>query len=229
MAVPASLPVPVLIPVNRLSRAKGRLADFLEAEERAELALATLKTVLAAVRDAHLRPVVLTADPRVADVVGGNTEVLLEDPALSGLNAQLERAVAVLGGDELMILHADLPLATGPAIAAVIAAAAAAPSVTIVRSGDGGTNVMFLRPSGRFPLAYGPHSAAAHQAGARRAYMAFREVHDHTLALDLDTPDDIRTLLGLKEGRTSRAGQLLLGIRAPARLAHPSHPTEPRP
>ncbi len=229
MTVPAHPPVPVLIPVNRLSRAKGRLADLLEAEERAELALATLKTVLSAVRDAHLRPVVLTADPRVADVVGGNTEVLLEDPALSGLNPQLERAVAILGDDELLILHADLPLATGAAIAAVIAAPAPAPSVTIVRSGDGGTNVMFLRPPGRFPLAYGPHSAAAHQAAAARAHVAFLEVHDHTLALDLDTPDDIRTLLGLEEGRASHAGQLLLAIRAPTRLDHPSHPTEPRP
>ncbi|MBI5949556.1 MAG: 2-phospho-L-lactate guanylyltransferase [Chloroflexi bacterium] len=221
MADPASPPIPVLIPVNRLDRAKGRLADFLDAGERAELALATLKTVLTAVLDAHLRPVVLTADPSVAGAVGATGEVLLEDPALSGLNAQLERAVTVLGGDELMILHADLPLAAGAAITAVVAAAAAGPSVTIVRSGDGGTNLMLLRPPGRFPLAYGPHSAAAHRAGAARAHMAFREVSDHTLALDLDTPDDIRTLLGLKEGRTSRAGLLLLAIHAPARLAAP--------
>ena len=218
MPISPAPPLPVLIPVNRLAVAKGRLSDFLEADERAELALATLKTVLAAARDAHLRPVVLTADSRVADVVGGNAEVLLEDPALDGLNPQLQRAAATLGGDELLILHADLPLATGAAISAVIAAAAAAPSVTIVRSGDGGTNVMLLRPPGRFPLAYGPRSAAAHRAAAVRAYMTFREFHDHTLALDLDTAADIRTLLGLREGRTSRAGQFLLGIRAPARL-----------
>jgi len=199
----------VLIPVNGLERAKGRLAEMLSPGQRAELALATLGTVLGAVEEAGGRGYVLTADRRVAEVVAGRAALMVEREEAAGLNAQLEAAVAELGGDELLILHADLPLATGKDIRAVAAAARTAPSATMVISPDGGTNAMLLRPPGRFALAYGKGSAASHGAAAEAAGMAIVAVEAPGLALDLDTADDLERLLATAAGRQSDAGQLL--------------------
>ena len=81
---------PVLIPVNDLARAKGRLAGLLSPEEREQLALITLQTVLhAAGPDA----IVLTPDERIAGLVAGRARVLLESPKARGLNGQLEFAL----------------------------------------------------------------------------------------------------------------------------------------
>ncbi len=202
--------VPIIIPVNRLDRAKGRLAELLTPDERETLTIATLRTVLAAVREAGMRPMVLAADPRLAELLDPGLTIVAEDPSASGLNEQLEVALAATREPAVLILHADLPLATGPALRAVLAAAGAEESVALVRSPDGGTNAMLLRPPGRFALAYGPGSFAAHLEVAERAGLRAVVVESPELALDLDTPADLRTLLSTPEGRASAAGRLLL-------------------
>jgi 2-phospho-L-lactate guanylyltransferase len=208
--------VKVLIPVNALDRAKGRLADVLGPEDRARLAIATVRTVIDAVRAAGCEALVLTRDRRIRTEVEERARVIEEDPAAIGLNAQLESALARLaaGGvlDEILVLHADLPLASEVGIRAVLAAAPPALSATLVRSSDGGTNAMLLRPPGRFPLAYGADSFGRHAAAARAAGMAVVEVDAPSLALDLDTAADIERLMSVPGGRESAAGRLLEGL-----------------
>ena len=211
------MPTTVLIPVNRLDRAKGRLAALLEPEERAELVRQSLAVVLAAVEDAGMEAVVLTSDEAVeAEVPAG---VLGEDPELQGLSAQLERAAESLGVEELLILHADLPLITAQALRDLVAQAPPAPSATLVRPGDGGTNAMLLRPPGRFPLAYGRGSGDLHEAAARQAGVAVRRADAPALALDLDTPADVRALLSTAAGRATAAGRYLVEIGIEGREA----------
>ena len=202
-----------LVPVSTLASAKGRLAGVLTDVERRALALTTLATVLEAVRDAGGEAFVLTRDPLVAAEASARAAVIGEDPQAEGLNAQLERAVAQLDGRELLILHADLPLANGDAVRRLVEAAPPARSVTLVRSRDGGTNAMLLRPPGRFPLRYGPDSARQHEGEARRAgfRVAFADVPE--LSLDLDTPEDLRAFLALPGAERTPAGALLLRWR----------------
>lgn len=202
----------VLVPVNRLDRAKGRLAESLTPGERSALAIATLRTVLEACRDAGLRTIVLTADPAVGPIAAEwDAEVHDETPTARGLNGQLEAAIAAIeappGG--LLILHADLPLATGKALRAFVAAAPPPSSVTMVRSGDGGTNAMLLRPPGRFALAYGTNSFALHEAASEAAGIAVTVVEDDRLALDLDTPADIAAFLARDDARGTRAAAVM--------------------
>lgn len=211
----------VLVPVNRLDRAKGRLATLLTAEERSALALATLNTVLDGLKS--FEAVVLTADPDVIHATAGRAEVLPESPDVAGLNAQLEFAVAHLlaagrGANELAILHADLPLFLGGAISFLQDSIAGAPVVAISPSGDGGTNAMIMRPPGRFPLCYGIDSAARHQAAAAEAGFRVVVAPSPALELDLDTPDDVRELLSTHAGRETRAGLLLLAMGVDDRL-----------
>ncbi len=209
----------VLIPVNRLDRAKGRLAALLEPSERADLVRRSLGTVLEAVAGAGLEAVVLTSDEAVTAILPADVRVLSEKLHLQGLSPQLENAAERLGVDELLILHADLPLATAEALRDLVEQAPEAPSVTLVRPGDGGTNAMLLRPPGRFPLAYGKGSGDLHEASARQAGLAVRRAEAPALALDLDTPADVRTLLAEPAGRACRAGRYLLGIGVEGREA----------
>ena len=209
----------VLIPVNRLDRAKGRLAALLEPEERAELVRRSLAAVLAAVEGAGMAAVVLTSDETVAAQMPAGVRALGEDPDLRGLSAQVERASGLLAVEELLILHADLPLVTAEALRELVAQAPDAPSATLVRPGDGGTNAMLLRPPGRFALAYGQGSGDLHEAAAREAGLAVRRTDVPPLALDLDTPADVRELLSTAEGRASEAGRYLVEIGIEGREA----------
>ena len=207
-----------LIPVNRLERAKGRLADTLDASVREALARATFATVLDAACAAFAEVAVLTADAAAgAMATAAGARVIAEDPAASGLNAQPEHALAGLGQPEggIAILHADLPLATGELFAAFAAAAPPAPSVTLVRSLDGGTNLMLLRPPGRFALAYGPGSYELHVDAAAAAGMTVTAFDRAELELDIDTPADLATFLAAPGAGETAAGILLRGLDLP--------------
>ncbi|MEJ5221107.1 MAG: 2-phospho-L-lactate guanylyltransferase [Tepidiforma sp.] len=213
--------LPVLIPVNRLDRAKGRLAPLLTEAEREELSLITAETVAHA---AGAAAVILTADPRVRERMAGRYRVLEEDPAAEGLNAQLEAAIARLRADgtiadRLLILHADLPLVRGWTIETLDAEDPGPGSAVLVCSADGGTNAMLLHPPGRFPLAYGPGSFERHAAAARAAGMQVIESDNRELKLDLDTPADVAELLRTARGQQTAAGHYLLAIGADRRLA----------
>ena len=217
--------LPALIPVNRLDRAKGRLAPFLTPAERAELALATFETVLEAVRGAGWTPVVLTSDDTVRAAAGPNAVVLGEGSPFLGLNAELEGALLRLQpafpqptDPRLLVVHADLPLASAAAIRALCGEAREAASAVAVCSADGGTNIMLLRPPGLFAFAFGRESYVQHEARAAQAGLRWVRHESATLSLDLDTPADLLTLLDAPGGATSRAGKLLVRWRIRGRL-----------
>jgi len=226
--------VDILIPVNRLDRAKTRLAGLLTPGERRQLALLTLSVVLEAARPGG-SVVVLSADDRSLLPLDG-ARFIEEDRHLVGLNAQLEAAIARMGPpDDLLILHADLPLATPEAIARLGGApsppaplqttrerGAKVGSVTAVRSADGGTNAMLLGPPGRFALGYGPGSFDKHMVAALGAGMAFSEHRNEALSLDLDSPADILALLAMPEARESPVTTYLRGLHLEAREGWPA-------
>lgn len=214
----SSVALRVVIPVNRLDRAKGRLAELLTPGEREQLALATLDTVLRAVNEAGFEPVVLSADESLGERLEKQTTIVAESPEASGLNGQLEALLGTFHGEDVLILHADLPLASARALRNLVEAAPRSPSCTLVRSLDGGTNAMLVSRAGGFALAYGAGSFAKHEAAARAAGYAVHEFTDDALSLDLDTPADLRILLESEAGRASAAGRLLASLDVASRL-----------
>lgn len=203
---------PVLIPVNLLERAKGRLATLLTPAQRRQLATITLRTVVDAAEAAGGKVTILTADPAVAGLKLA-AEIVDESADVQGLNPQLMRwLVDHAGLPELLILHADLPLATAEAIRSLCRTTLPAPCAIAVQSPDGGTNAMLLRPPGRMSLAYGPGSFGLHRHAAASAGYSFREHLSPALRLDLDTPGDVDALLSTSAGRASAAGRYLMDI-----------------
>lgn len=201
-----------LIPVKQLSEAKMRLAPALDATLRAELALAMLTDVIEACTAAQRFDMIA--------VVSGDSEVfwrareagakpIAEPATLSGLNEGLTFAQRYLArrvaADELLILPADIPLATAGDIAAVIDALAEAPRrAAIVRARDGGTNALAMRPAEAVPMRFGPASADAHLSAAADAGIEAVELALERIAFDVDGPDDLAALPDLPVGAATR-------------------------
>jgi 2-phospho-L-lactate guanylyltransferase len=188
------MPVP-LVPLKALAEAKGRLAPEVGPLQRRLLAIAMFEDVIAALQavPALAAPVVVSPDREVwrrADAMG--CRVVEEPPGAGDLNAALAAAAKAAGvgnGSPLLVVAADLPLASAAGLERVLAAGA---PVTVVPSADGaGTNVLAWRDPASFAPSFGPDSAARHLAvpGAVR-------VDDPGLSLDVDTVEDLRAVAG---------------------------------
>ena len=213
-----------LIPLKPPTEAKARLAGLLSPDERAQLARVTFLTVADALLAAAVPFVVLTPNViAAADLTAGRCTVIEEQPSVRGFSAQLQAALdgtSFAKSDTVLILHADLPLATPNAVRLLVSAARKHEGcVTMVESADGGTNAMILPLPRLFALHYGRDSFALHAAAVRASGLGVHVHRSAQLALDLDTAADVRSLFATSRGRKSPAGRLLLAMGADARLA----------
>jgi 2-phospho-L-lactate guanylyltransferase len=175
-----------LVPVKGFGSAKRRLAPALGPSERADLARAMAEHVLAAT--APLVAAVVCDDPDVARWALEHGALLLEEPGL-GLNGAVTAGVDALasaGADEVLVVHADLPYASG------LAGLAGAGGVTLVPDRrDDGTNVACVPAHAGFRFSYGPGSFERHCAEATRLQLELRIVREPDLTWDVDLPSDL--------------------------------------
>jgi 2-phospho-L-lactate guanylyltransferase len=141
---------------------------------------------------AHPLPVaVVCDDPEVEAWARSLGAMVLSEPG-RGLNGAVSEGVARLasaGATEIMVAHADLPLAEG------LVALAGFDGVTLVPDRHGkGTNVVCIPATLDFRFAYGPGSFVRHQREVARLGVALRIIHEPLLALDVDVPDDLLAL-----------------------------------
>ena len=158
------MPVP-LVPLKALAEAKGRLAPAVGPLQRRLLAIAMFEDVIAALQAVPglADPVVVSPDREVwrrADAMG--CRVVEEPPGAGDLNAALASAAGAGDGSPLLVVAADLPLASAAGLERVLAAEA---PVAVVPSADGGgTNVLAWRDPASFAPSFGADSAARHLA-----------------------------------------------------------------
>lgn len=192
-----------LIPVKELAQAKARLAPVLDDAARRRLALALFRDVLAAaLACAALDAVaVVTRDEEVLTLAReAGAEGLAEPGVLNEALTSAAETLARRDGDRLVVLAADLPLATSDDIAAVAQARA---DIAVAPSRDGGTNALALPlPVGAGAFRFGVDSARRHLAGAEEAGLRSLRLDLPNLAFDLDTPEDLAELRRIAtEGR----------------------------
>lgn len=176
----------VLVPVKSFSEAKRRLAPALDRHQRAELARTMAERVLAAA--APLPVAVVCDDPLVAEWARAHGAAVIDEPG-RGLDGAVTAGVAWLehaGADEVVVAHADLPMAANLVDLTGFAGISLVPD----RRRDG-TNVVCLPAGSGFRFAYGPGSFARHLAEAMRLDMAFRVLDEPQLAWDVDVPADL--------------------------------------
>jgi 2-phospho-L-lactate/phosphoenolpyruvate guanylyltransferase len=192
-------PLPVLsgcvalVPVKGFSEAKRRLAPALGPKERADLARSMAEHVLLAT--APLVTAVVCDDPEVARWAREHGALVLEEPG-RGLNGAVTagvNALAAAGAESVLVVHADLPLASG------LAGLAEFDGVTLVPDRrEDGTNIVCIPASAGFRFSYGPGSFTRHCAEAERLGFVPRIVREPLLAWDVDVPSDLPAGLGPK-------------------------------
>lgn len=169
----------LIIPVRSFD-GMSRLARSMAPSERSRLArrlaIATVDASLAAVTEV----IVVTADDAVGTTLEQRGATIVDDPG-GGLDAAADAGRAAAGGGTWIVVHADLPLITASAVAAVADLVERGATV-LVPSLDGGTNVVGGR--GPFTFSFGPGSFHRHLAAHTDATV----VVDPRLMVDLDTP-----------------------------------------
>ncbi|MDX1580574.1 MAG: 2-phospho-L-lactate guanylyltransferase [Alphaproteobacteria bacterium] len=211
------MPVWAVLPVKGAKGAKGRLAPALSGAEREALVRAMLDDVLTALEGSEsLDGVALVSrDEEIRALAKARGHRFIAEDG-DGLNPALELAAKVLmddSVDRLLILHGDLPCLEAEDIEAMVHALEMredmGPAVVLAPAeGDGGTNALAACPPDAIRFHFGINSFTLHVAEAEGAGIAPAVLKRPGLALDIDTVEDLLTLLQTA-GKSATARYLL--------------------
>ncbi|MGE5138593.1 MAG: 2-phospho-L-lactate guanylyltransferase [Rudaea sp.] len=188
-------PILAVVPCKPFAEAKQRLAQVLDAGERADLSRRLLEHALAVLSRARgiSRVAVVSRDDEVLRVARGRGAWAIWE-AQAGLNVALEQAtrVAVANGFRgVLILPADLPNVETREVEEIVALAQTPPCVVIAPAQrDEGTNALLVRPAGFIDYAFGEKSSVEHRRRAEAAGARVEVYRSPGLAFDLDLPED---------------------------------------
>lgn len=187
-----------IVPIKRFGSAKSRLAGTSAEGLRPALAEAMLIDVLSELgRCERLeRIVVVSGEPSAAriatdfgaDRVDDADDAGHSEAAVAGLTHAMDRGAALV-----VLLPGDCPLVRAAEIDALIADRGAGVAVIPDRHGSG-TNGLVLSPPDAITPAFGPGSRERHLELARTAGVGAEVAEIPSLALDLDTGDDLTEL-----------------------------------
>jgi len=186
-----------VIPVGELERAKSRLGEVLDAEERRDLVIGMLERTLAATMASPriAETLVVTPDAEVATMAraAGARAIRQADRGLNHGLDEARKAAIDKDATALLVLPADLPGVSPEAVDALLATldVTGPPLVAIVPDRHGrGTNSLLLAPPDVIDFAFGGDSRVAHHHAAEAASIRVVEL-DGPLSLDIDTPEDL--------------------------------------
>jgi len=197
-----------ILPVKSFSAAKQRLSDVLGAGSRQALAQAMFSDVLGSLRRVPGidEIAVVTADKTAESAASGDRVRVLEDTEQAGQSKAALigiRYALAAGYERALLVPGDTPLLDPGELAGLIAGTRA---VVIVPDRHGsGTNALVLSPPDAIEPSFGPGSFARHVAAAESAGVPHRVEAVPTLALDVDTPDDLAELAAVLDGRRGQA------------------------
>ncbi|HEY8000476.1 MAG: 2-phospho-L-lactate guanylyltransferase [Vicinamibacteria bacterium] len=205
-----------IIPVKRFGAAKQRLLDRLDRPQRADLVKAMLADVLIAVSatESIERLIVVTGESRAERIAlrhAQRTKTPLEvmrDPDDRGHSQAatlgIIRALS-LGAECSALLPGDCPLLDPAELDAALARMCPGRVAVIPDRHGTGTNGLLLSPADAIGPAFGEDSAERHRERAERAGYEVATESLSSLALDLDTPDDLAALAAELAANPERA------------------------
>lgn len=201
-----------ILPVKSFSRAKRRLEPELDPQSREELVEAMLSDVLAALgRTAVDGVLVISASATAQRLAQAHGARVLEDRE-RGHNAAATlgvQAALASGAQRALLVPGDCPALDPDELDELLARPVSPPSALIVPDRHGtGTNALLLTPPDALAPSFGPGSAQRHLADARAAEIHGELVEVPSLALDIDTAEDLTALASLSE-RALRTHELL--------------------
>ena len=202
------VPTWALVPVKNLDSAKQRLGACLGAD-RAGFTLAMLEDVLIALNDSRKvrRVAIVTADTQVAEMGKAYGAVLINEVFPDGMNQAIHLGMETLrklGARRVLVIPADVPLATGAEIDRLMLelelqrALTGNPAIGIGPSADqNGTNFLCLPTGCHFEFHYGHDSYRQHQGEGMANALTPVALMSSTLARDIDHAQDVYDLIAL--------------------------------
>jgi len=201
----------ILVPVKNLSGAKQRLASLLDQATRTELAQAMLLDVLETLASWQGRPEValVTSDPFARELARRFAFEVIHDAANRSETDAIEMATGICQAREMnftLVIPGDIPLIQAWELQRILEVAPERGGSVLSPAGDDrGTNAVFRRPAGLFPLRFGNDSFKPHLAAARATGKPVVVLPLPGIALDVDVPADLRRLVSLPgETRSQR-------------------------
>lgn len=189
-----------ILPVKRFVDAKARLGEEMSSGTRRALAESMVTDVLMALRrtDAVDGVFVVTSEPAVDAIGRGYGASVLVDDVEDGQSAAaligIEHAIEQ-GAARVLLVPGDCPALDPVELGQLLERPVLDPSVTIVPDRHGtGTNALVLTPPDIIEPAFGPHSRSRHEQLAQAAGVPSEVERLETLAIDVDTADDLEAL-----------------------------------
>jgi 2-phospho-L-lactate guanylyltransferase len=189
------------VPIKSLVNAKQRLAAALADGTRRTLVQAMFSDVLGALRRTEgVDAIAVVTDDSIAEsLVSGNRVVVLPDGREDGQSQATLVGIEYArehGFDRVLLLPGDTPLMNPVEVEELLMRSARDEiTVAIVPDRHGtGTNCLVITPPDSFAPSFGPGSLERHLGQARDGGVVHRVEHVPSLALDVDTPDDLIAL-----------------------------------
>jgi 2-phospho-L-lactate guanylyltransferase len=189
-----------ILPVKAFDRSKQRLAPAIDFGHRRALVEAMFSDTLVALRRSTAidRVFVVTSERIAARIAEGDGASVIEDTASShseAVNLGISRAIEI-GAARALLIPGDCPLLDSQELDALLARPVPERSALIVPDRHGeGTNALLLTPPGALTPSFGDGSRRRHTELALSQGTTPQVVEVPTLALDIDTPEDLETLL----------------------------------
>jgi len=208
-----------ILPVKSFPQAKERLRPGLSPELRHGLAEAMFADVLAALRrtEAIDAIYVVSAGESAREIAEAQGARIMKDSEL-GHNAAASlgvKAALETGAERVVLVPGDCPALDPEELDGLLARPAGPPFVVIVPDRHGtGTNALLLRPPDAIEPAFGPGSCERHLRLAQEAGIGAEVVEVPSLAIDIDTPEDLEALEGLAAADTAARTRELLATLA---------------
>ncbi len=188
-----------ILPVKSFDDAKQRLSEGVSSAIRRALAEAMFSDVLTALRRSRSieQIFVISADRQAPMIAAGHGATVLGDSSSGHSDAAMigiRRALSE-GAERALLVPGDCPLLDADQIDELIAYPVTEPSALIIPDRHGtGTNGLLLTPPGALTPSFGEGSCARHFELALSQGTTPEVVSVQSLALDIDTPDDLDTL-----------------------------------
>jgi 2-phospho-L-lactate guanylyltransferase len=190
-----------ILPVKGFAQAKQRLRSGLDPGQRRELAEAMLRDVLGALTATRLDGVIVVCGGRAAREIALEHGARVIEDRERGHNAAalvgVEEALR-LGAERVLLVAGDCPALDAGELDDLLERELSPPVVAIVPDRHGtGTNALLLAPPDVLEPSFGPGSCRRHAHRARAAGLRYEVIEVPSLAIDIDTPEDLAELASL--------------------------------
>ncbi|HTW11416.1 MAG TPA: 2-phospho-L-lactate guanylyltransferase [Solirubrobacteraceae bacterium] len=206
-----------ILPMKSFDRAKQRLSTGLGSGHRRALAEAMFADVLVATRRCSSidRIYVVTGDQNAARIAAGHGATVIDDTASSHSEAtRLGISLALAEGiQRALLIPGDCPMLDTDQLEMLLSFPVSERSALIVPDRHGeGTNALLLTPPDALTPAFGEGSRQRHTDLATTQGATPEVVEVPSLALDIDTPEDLEllreTLTATRGGAAHTRGML---------------------